>query len=339
MKNNFKGKFTIIWVESICTIQKLIEENITKNKVDSPDYVGWKSNEAIEDFRKRIYEYEKAYEPLSQENDGGKCCFIKLINENSTIILQNLKGYLESKLLSFLINLHTGERPIYFIRNGESEDSIKNKLGGDTNLSQFGTIFSKLLGTYFVGEVKNYSNIFKEKFVIYCSSLKRSIETADQLKFLGNYKSVKALDELNAGICDGLTYQEFKENYPKEYEERNRDKLRYRYPRGESYMDMILRIEQIIFELEREDGPVIVIAHQGILRCLYGYFALVPIEEIPTLDIPKHTVIKFIPKTYGFDEERIFLDPNNETIKKLDREFVPKYKDNLNHIPEKKMNN
>ena len=76
MKINFKGKYKIIWVESICTIKKIIEENIIKNKINSPDYVGWNPNEAIEDFRKRIHEYEKAYEPLSKENDGENCCYI-----------------------------------------------------------------------------------------------------------------------------------------------------------------------------------------------------------------------------------------------------------------------
>ena len=40
-----------------------------------------------------------------------------------------------------------------------------------------------------------------------------------------------------------------------------------RYPMGESYEDVVARLEPIIMELERKDS-VVVVAHQGVLRCL-----------------------------------------------------------------------
>jgi len=40
------------------------------------------------------------------------------------------------------------------------------------------------------------------------------------------------LDELYAGVCDGLTYQEIKEKFPEEFARRQENKLTYRYPRG-----------------------------------------------------------------------------------------------------------
>ncbi len=43
------------------------------------------------------------------------------------------------------------------------------------------------------------------------------------------------------------------------------DKFRYRYPRGESYEDVIQRLEPVIFELERERRTVLVIGHQAVL--------------------------------------------------------------------------
>ena len=46
---------------------------------------------------------------------------------------------------------------------------------------------------------------------------------------------------------------------PEEFEARKRDKLRYRYPRGESYLDVIQRLEPVIFELERATSPVVVV--------------------------------------------------------------------------------
>lgn len=38
----------------------------------------------------------------------------------------------------------------------------------------------------------------------------------------------QALDEINAGICDGMTYEDIAQRYPEEYAARKKDKLRYR---------------------------------------------------------------------------------------------------------------
>lgn len=42
------------------------------------------------------------------------------------------------------------------------------------------------------------------------------------------------LDELYAGVCDGMTYQEISQVFPEEFERRQQDKLAYRYPRGKT---------------------------------------------------------------------------------------------------------
>jgi len=78
-----------------------------------------------------------------------------------------------------------------------------------------------------------------------------------------------------------------------------KDKLRYRYPRGESYMDVIARLEPVIFELERVRGPVLVVGHRAVLRCLFAYFLDEPYEKIPYLNVPLHTVIRAITLPFG----------------------------------------
>ena len=96
----------------------------------------------------------------------------------------------------------------------------------------------------------------------------------------------RALREIDVGICDGMTYKEIEEKYPAEFEARKKDKLRYRYPRGESYLDLVARLEPIILEIERQATPVLVIAHQALLRCLYAYFAPgreIALEEVHAL--------------------------------------------------------
>ena len=51
----------------------------------------------------------------------------------------------------------------------------------------------------------------------------------------------KALNEIDAGICEEMTYDEIRKNFPIDFAARENNKLSYRYPRGESYEDLISR--------------------------------------------------------------------------------------------------
>ena len=100
------------------------------------------------------------------------------------------------------------------------------------------------------------------------------------------------MDEIDAGICDGMTYEEIKRDLPDEFRARGSDKFRYRYPRGESYADVIQRLEPVIVDLERQRQPILVVAHQAIIRALYGYLTGRPQEECPHVPIPLHTLVE-----------------------------------------------
>jgi broad specificity phosphatase PhoE len=321
-------RYNFIWIESICDLENTIENNIIKTKLKSPDYKDWNPEKAVNDFRERIRQYEKYYINLSEEVDGGLCSYIQLKNHSSEIITRNVNGYLPSKILSFLMNLYQSDRPIYMTRHGESLYNIKNQIGGDSELSESGKKYSHALANFIRKEQEALGG---EKFTIYSSTLKRTLQTAEPIKELGRHIVLKCLDELNVGICDGLSYEDVQKFYPKDFEERSKDKLNYRYPRGESYRDLIERIEPIIYELERRDGPVIVIGHQATLRCLYGYFSIAPLEKIPTIEIPLHYVIKLTPEAYVFNESRYEIDPISGEV--ISNQKVERFEDQLNSIP------
>jgi len=76
------------------------------------------------------------------------------------------------------------------------------------------------------------------------------------------------------------------------------DKFAFRYPRGESYEDLVARLEPVIMELERQDS-VLVVAHQAVIRCLLAYYLETAEDELPWLEVPLHTVIKLEPIAYG----------------------------------------
>ena len=114
----------------------------------------------------------------------------------------------------------------------------------------------------------------------------------------------KSLNEIDSGICDDLTYEEIIKQMPDEYARRDADKFRYRYPRGESYEDLVARLEPVIMEMERQDS-LLIIAHQAVNRCLLAYYMETPEEDLPWLEVPLHTVIKLSPVAYGCKVEYI----------------------------------
>ncbi|KFO52481.1 6-phosphofructo-2-kinase/fructose-2,6-bisphosphatase, partial [Corvus brachyrhynchos] len=109
------------------------------------------------------------------------------------------------------------------------------------------------------------------------------------------------------GICEEMSYEEIQEHYPKELALRDQDKYRYRYPKGESYEDLVHRLEPVIMELERQEN-VLVICHQAVMRCLLAYFLDKSADELPYLKCPLHTVLKLTPVAYGCEVDSIFLN-------------------------------
>ena len=43
-----------------------------------------------------------------------------------------------------------------------------------------------------------------------------------------------------------MTYEDIHEKFPKEFALRDQDKFHYRYPKGESYEDLVHRLEPVI---------------------------------------------------------------------------------------------
>ncbi|MEB2322436.1 MAG: 6-phosphofructo-2-kinase/fructose-2,6-bisphosphatase [Sorangiineae bacterium] len=288
----------VVFIESICEDQAVVDENVRANKLRSPDYAGVDPEEATRDFRARIAEYERTYQPVSADERS----YVKLIDVGRQVVVNRIEGYLEARIIFFLLNLHPARRHIYLTRHGESRFNVQGRIGGDTGLSERGLAYARSLAQ-FVREQRETT----EGVIVWSSTLKRALRTAETLD--RPLVAWRALDEIDAGVCDGLTYVEIAERLPDEYGARALDKLRYRYPRGESYADVIQRLEPVIIELERQHHPILVISHQAVLRALYGYLMGKPQAECPHLSIPLHTVIELTPTAYGYEERRIPLEP------------------------------
>ncbi|KAM7257186.1 hypothetical protein ACFE04_012927 [Oxalis oulophora] len=295
-----EGKCKIIFLETLCNDERIIDRNIRLKVQQSPDYAEETDFEAgIQDFKNRLANYEKMYEPVEE---GSYIKMIDMISGNGGQIQVNgISGYLPGRIVFFLVNTHLTPRPILLTRHGESRDNVRGRIGGDSVISDKGELYAKKLANFIEKRLKS-----ERAASIWTSTLQRTIITATPIVGFPKIQW-RALDEINAGVCDGMTYEEIKKNMPEEYLSRKKDKLRYRYPRGESYLDVIQRLEPVIIELERQRAPVVVISHQAVLRALYAYFADRPLQEIPHIEVPLHTIIEIQMGVAGVQEKRYKL--------------------------------
>ncbi|KAI1189300.1 6-phosphofructo-2-kinase [Nemania serpens] len=292
----------VLFVESKCDNEELVMANIRDVKTTSPDYQGQDPEAAALDFRNRIKHYEKVYKTIDEDGDESHYTYLKMLDVGSQVIINRIQDYLQSRVVYYLMNLHIRPRSVWLSRHGESEYNLSGRIGGDADLSSRGKQYAKKLP-----ELVRQSVGDDRPLTVWTSTLKRTIATAQYLPANYNQLQWKALDELDAGVCDGMTYQEIKDVYPEDFVARDEDKYNYRYRGGESYRDVVIRLEPIIMELERSED-ILIVTHQAILRCIYAYFMKKDQSRSPWMNVPLHCLIKLTPRAYGTDEERYQAD-------------------------------
>ena len=103
-----------LYVESKCDDEALIMSNILEVKTTSPDYKGQDPDVAAQDFRNRIRNYEKVYQTIDE--DEKDLTYVKLINVGKQVIINQIKDYLQSRVVYYLMNLHIKPRSIWLSR-------------------------------------------------------------------------------------------------------------------------------------------------------------------------------------------------------------------------------
>lgn len=296
--------YNLIWVESWWDDKEVLINNFKTTRENYEEYQSMTDEQVFEVFEEKIEDLKDQYETLNKDVEKS---FIKIINMGKSIELVKVDSIRFTNIIMFLCGLKAYARPIYFSRHGESIFNTMELIGGDSLLSENGLKYGAWLRNFFLNQGENLDEMKK-----YCSTLKRTQQTVSFLDGIGKGDPVvkKELDEIDAGIWDSLTYEQINEKFPREYDMRLEDKLNYRYPRGESYLDVIRRLEPFIFELESCSKPVFIVSHQATLRCLYSYFEAQKVDTIPYIKVPLHTLIKLetgilglTQTTYTFDIE------------------------------------
>lgn len=78
--------------------------------------------------------------------------------------------------------------------------NVNGKIGGDSELSPRGRQYAAQLPGLI------HEHLGDQSLTVWTSTMKRTIQTGELLKY--PKLQWKALDELDAGVCDGMTYEE-----------------------------------------------------------------------------------------------------------------------------------
>lgn len=118
----------------------------------------------------------------------------------------------------------------------------------------------------------------KDKVIhkIFSSPLKRAKNTAeiiaDEIGF--NKKDIvidNCLTEVNFGIFENLTWEEIVEQYAEESENWALFKHKYKFPKGEGYDDIILRISNFF---DNVPDNSLIATHYGVIQAVLLYFEI-----------------------------------------------------------------
>lgn len=267
----------LLFIECINNDDDILNLSI-QEKVNLPEFAHLK-NRAAKEFLKRIDYYKMIYEPLKSERN-----YIQIDSLQNMII-----GEKHSDAIPYYErlrdNLVTDEvKNLFLIRHTETEYNIENRIGGDPPLTRTGRNQALALGRFFKQKRISY---------IFTSSKHRTIDTAGVIASMQNDCRIiplKEFDEINAGICEGMTYEDIEKHLPLIFKKRSADKYHYVYPDGESYARMKLRIIEGIkksFFLNRRANNIMIVGHQAVNRMILSHFLYRREDDVPYIYVPQ----------------------------------------------------
>ena len=268
----------LLFLECINNDQEILESSIVR-KTMLPEFEGMSQDEAVDAFKKRIRYYENIYTTLNTEPH-----FIKLDSLNNQVTQEQVPVEIPfyDRIRDFLV-MDT-VRNLFLIRHGETFFNLADRIGGDSELTENGYAQAEALARYFRT---------RKIPIIFTSTKKRTIQTAEPIKRLRNGASIiplKEFDEIDSGVCECMSYEEIRSKMPDVYSERKEDKYNYIYPRGEGYVSMKERVDRGIKKtlyLSKNSENIMIIGHRAVNRMILSHFLYRRQEDVPYIYIPQ----------------------------------------------------
>lgn len=173
------------------------------------------------------------------------------------------------------------ESLIYLIRHGEIDNTEPRSFLGWTDPPLNDNGIRQALGLHKLLKDIPFTGIFS-------SPLQRAMQTAVLVGDISpaSVKQVEQFKEINLGAWEGLTVDEVRHRFPGEYEQRGRDMEYFRPEGGESFADLAVRSNPVLFSLAKTFiGPLLVVAHAGVNRVLLSSLKQRPLHRL--LEIPQ----------------------------------------------------
>jgi broad specificity phosphatase PhoE/predicted kinase len=274
------GDAPLLFIECHNNDEDLLSLSI-KRKARLPEFAGMTRGEAERAFRQRIAYYEQISAPLAA---GVEKRFARVDTFRNQILEERGGGELPFYLQIRDIMIADWIRNMYLARHCESEYNVRARIGGDSPLTARGMTQARALAAHFGGAEIPY--------VFTSTRLRSSMTAAPVLEYHpdSTLVALPEFDEIDAGICEGMTYAEIKQKMPKEYAARSRDKYGYVYPGGEGYVSLKERVQRGFRKAMFLSGAapgVLIIGHQAINRVILSLFMYRRNDSVPYIYVPQ----------------------------------------------------
>jgi broad specificity phosphatase PhoE/predicted kinase len=268
----------ILFIECINDDQEILALSILE-KTRLPEFSRLGQQKAQAEFLKRIENYRMIYTPLREEKN-----YFRIDSLQNRILEEEQSDPIPLYLLIKDILVTDVVKNLFLIRHAETKFNTIDRIGGDSTLTAKGIFQAKALGIFFKKRKISY---------IFTSHKKRTIQTARLI--CARQKNCKVIpirefDEIDAGICEEMTYKDIERKMPDVYYARKENKYHYVYPQGESYEMMKPRIEAGLkkaFFLNRHADNIMIVGHQAVNRMILAHFLYRRDDDVPYIYIPQ----------------------------------------------------
>lgn len=313
-----KKPVRVLFIESVCTDERIITENILRAKCGNDDFKHVADTGAVvAEFRERIKQYEKVYEPL-QVSEG--VSFIKMENIKQHVVMNRITGGLASRVVFFLLNLHPVAFPVFVVTNSETEGNRDGVFGGSDRLTEKGKQAALALKEFVADRCDTYTG---RKFVVLHGTNPYVMDTIAPLKELADERQqmlelveTRCLDDINFGRMNGDTVHESILKHPKRSlilyapptlstSAIQDDRIRHtftednpvlnycvQFPNGESCRQVNVRLESALLSIMRAGCSVLIVAPPIPAQGVVAFFTDVRPELSPCIKLPRHQVVE-----------------------------------------------
>ena len=157
---------------------------------------------------------------------------------------------------------------LILVRHALTVDNQKSRLSGhiDSSISEEGK-----------EQIDKITNYLKDLDIdkIYTTTSSRTKDTVKKLSELKSIEIIEkeSLKEISFGDFEGLTFDEIKDKYPKEFQDMIEKGYEYKYPNGESLIDsynrVCIELDNIISN--NDDRTILICSHGGTIRNIITY--------------------------------------------------------------------